>query len=181
MQSENRKKQLSEDEKKLIKAAKEKAHLLYEGRVTPHRSCGIALAETFNLNPSSYQSLRRGGITGYGECGALVAGRLILGEIFGDPDPLGGVTDKLRSAIQDYHKICESRLVRGNAPGEDNICNTLTGQFENFISSERACFCTDLVSMVAEACAEVMVSHGITLHIKPIPDCLDSEKPQVNT
>ena len=173
MKSENSKYLLSKEEKQLIKAAKEKAFLLYEGKITPHRSCGIALAETFNLNPASYQSLRRGGITGHGECGALVAGRLILGEIFGDPDPRGGVTDRLRSAIQEYNRLCDRRLVRGNAPGDDNICNTLTGQFDNFISSERACFCTNLVSMVAEVCAEVMVSHGITPHIKPITDCLD--------
>ena len=36
-----------------------KAFVLYEGTKTPHRSCGIALAEAFGRRPTSYQSLRR--------------------------------------------------------------------------------------------------------------------------
>ena len=41
-----------------------KALVLYEGAVTAHRSCGIALAEAFDRPSAAYQSLRRGGITG---------------------------------------------------------------------------------------------------------------------
>ena len=41
---------------------------------------GICLAETFNLPTAPYQALRRGGITGEGECGAIKAGELILGQ-----------------------------------------------------------------------------------------------------
>ena len=65
--------------KKLIEAARRKVFILYEGKRTPHRSCGICLAETFNLPTQPYQALRRGGITGEGQCGAIKAGELILG------------------------------------------------------------------------------------------------------
>jgi predicted DNA binding protein len=61
---------LTERERALIAAAREKAYILYQGRQVPHRSCGIALAETFGLATPAYQSLRRGGITGCGACGA---------------------------------------------------------------------------------------------------------------
>ena len=67
--------------------------------MTPHRSCGIALAATFGRPTAPYQSLRRGGITGDGPCGAIVAGQLLLGELFGDPDPTGPVTATLREAM----------------------------------------------------------------------------------
>ena len=61
---------LTASQRDLIERARAKAFLLYEGKVVPHRSCGIALAETFNLPARPYQCLRRGGITGEGECGA---------------------------------------------------------------------------------------------------------------
>ena len=66
----------------------------------PHRSCGIALAETFNLATTPYQCLRNGGITGKGECGAIKAGELILGEYLGDPDFVDGkgLNDFIESA-----------------------------------------------------------------------------------
>jgi hypothetical protein len=90
---------LTERERALIREARDKAYLLYEGRQVAHRSCGIALAETFNLPTRPYQALRRGGITGEGACGAIRAGEHILGEYLGDPDPTGPVTDVLREAI----------------------------------------------------------------------------------
>jgi hypothetical protein len=52
---------VDEQRDRLIQAAKEKCFILYQGTRTPHRSCGIALAETFNLQTAAYQSLRRGG------------------------------------------------------------------------------------------------------------------------
>src|SRR5437763_1805641 len=89
-------------ELELIAAARERARLLYEGREVQHRSCGIALAETFGLPSRPYQALRRGGITGEGECGAVKAGELVLGELLGDPAPTGLVTPKLRQAMVRY-------------------------------------------------------------------------------
>src|SRR6188472_4343478 len=95
-------KELNPDEQRLVEAAAEKAFLLYEGKVVPHRSCGIALAETFGLPTRPYQALRRGGITGKGACGAIRAGEHVLGELLGDPDPTGAVTPALRDAITWY-------------------------------------------------------------------------------
>ena len=69
----------------LVERAREHTRYLYDGVETPHRSCGISLAETFGRATPPYQSLRKGGITGCGECGAIKAGELILGEILGDP------------------------------------------------------------------------------------------------
>src|SRR6185436_8182347 len=97
----------------LIERAREKAFVLYEGKRVAHRSCGIALAETWGLGTRPYQSLRRGGITGEGECGAIKAGELVLGELLGDPDPAGAVTPTLRSAIQWYQRAIRVRMGRG--------------------------------------------------------------------
>jgi len=62
--------ELSPDEQAYVATARTKAFTLYEGVQVAHRSCGIALAETFGVPSRPYQALRRGGITGKGECGA---------------------------------------------------------------------------------------------------------------
>src|SRR5512143_3410790 len=93
---------LLDEERSYVDAARRAAFTLYEGVRTPHRSCGIALAETFGLPTPAYQSLRRGGITGKGACGAIRAGEQVLGELLGDPDPTGVVTPALREAITWY-------------------------------------------------------------------------------
>src|SRR4051794_14885559 len=90
---------LSAEEDAYVRAARDKAFVLYEGVRVPHRSCGIAIAETFGLPSRPYQALRRGGITGKGACGAIRAGEHVLGELLGDPDPGGAVTAELRAAI----------------------------------------------------------------------------------
>src|SRR5215475_2202446 len=94
--------ELTPDETAYVAAARQKAYVLYEGVQTPHRSCGIALAETFGLPTPAYQALRRGGITGKGDCGAIRAGEQVLGELLGDPDPTGAVTPALREAVAWY-------------------------------------------------------------------------------
>src|SRR3954466_3206500 len=93
---------LTPDEAAYVAAARDKAFVLYEGVHTPHRSCGIALAETFGLPTPAYQALRRGGITGKGDCGAIRAGEQVLGELLGDPSPTGAVTAILRDAVTWY-------------------------------------------------------------------------------
>lgn len=153
-----------------IAAARDKARILYEGVRTPHRSCGIAIAETFGRPSEAYQSLRRGGILGTGECGAIVAGRLVLGELLGDPDPTGQVTPALREGMERYEARWRDRIDRGAAPGDDIVCNTLTGPFPIFRSPERHAFCTDLATEVATAVAEVLVDTDHEVALTPIPD-----------
>ena len=75
---------LTEEERAYVARARDAAYVLYEGIRTPHRSCGIAIAETFGLPTRPYQALRKGGITGTGTCGAMRAGEQALGEILGE-------------------------------------------------------------------------------------------------
>lgn len=147
-----------------IEQARRTAFVLYEGRTVAHRSCGIALAETFGLPTRPYQIFRRGGLTGEGECGAIKAGEVILGELFGDPDPAGAVTPVLREAVAFYRARVRERLP-GPAPGSTAlypICNDLTGpaRFAQFASPERLGFCTSLVAEVAATVAETALAHG---------------------
>lgn len=157
---------LSEAERDTIAAARQKAFWLYEGRRVPHRSCGVALAETFNLPSQPYQALRKGGVTGEGECGVVVAGRLILGQVFGDPDPAGPVTPALRAAMEDYAARWPERI--GKRRGEDIACNTLTARFADFRGPERAAMCTSMAAEVAELVAEVMLRNGLQIVVTEI-------------
>jgi len=160
---------LSPAEQELVARARRQARLLYDGLVTPHRSCGIALAETFCLRTPPYQALRRGGLTGEGQCGAIVAGRLILGELLGDPDPTGAVTAPLRAAVDLFERLWRARIDRGAAPGASIVCNTLTGQFQAFASPERHAFCTDLATEVATCVAEALVRVGVVPAVSSVP------------
>jgi len=160
--------QMSEDEARtraltgaevaVIASARAKAHELYEGVRTPHRSCGIALAETFSLRSRPYQVLRRGGITGAGMCGAVQAGEMVLGEILGDPDPTGAVTAALREAMTWYREQVPTRIDRRQSP--DYVCNNLTGQHGDFHSPARVGHCTSIASQVAELTAEALLRFG---------------------
>jgi hypothetical protein len=146
---------LTASEQTYVEAAKQKAFILYEGVIVPHRSCGIAIAETFGLPSRSYQALRRGGISGQGDCGAIRAGEQVLGELLGDPDPCGAVTGRLRAAIiwyQQQWKLIESVT---NAP--DIVCNNLVRPLGQFSSPERSRFCTNLAAQVAALTAEALV------------------------
>src|SRR5437867_1028955 len=152
---------LSPDERARVAAAREKAFILYEGKRVPHRSCGIALAETFNLPTRAYQSLRRGGITGEGECGAIKAGELVLGELLGDPDPAGAVTPALRAAATWYQRVIRERLAAARIVTTDDIvCNTLTRRFADFGGDDRKAMCTNIAAEVAAATAEALVRFG---------------------
>jgi hypothetical protein len=159
---------LTDEERQAIAAAARKAEVLYEGRLVAHRSCGIAMAETFGLPPAPYQALRRGGVTGQGECGVVVGGRLVLGQWFGDPDPAGPVTEALRAAVGEYEARWRARVDRGRA-GDAVVCNALVAQFEDFAGPARAQFCTGLAAAVAGLVAEVILRNGGALTITPIP------------
>lgn len=131
--------------------------MLYEGIRTPHRSCGIAIAETFGLPTRPYQALRKGGITGTGTCGAMRAGEQALGEILGDPDPTGVVTPALREAITWYQEAA-ARIDRGASP--DTICNNLVRPLGDFAGPRRKAFCTSIAAEVAALTAEALVRFG---------------------
>lgn len=153
-------------EEKITIRAHDTALILYEGKLTPHRSCGICLAETFNLPTRPYQALRKGGITGKGECGSIKAGELIIGEYLGDPDPTGAITDQLRTAANRYRELWRERLNLGQSP--DHICENLTAQFGEFTSPERVNFCTHLAADVAAIVAQVLLEAGVDFEVKDI-------------
>jgi len=155
-----------------IRAAGDKAFVLYEGKRTPHRSCGICVAETFGLPTRAYQALRRGGITGEGECGAIKAGELVLGELLGDPDPTAPVTDALRRAAVRYREIWRAALA-GHV-GDSIVCNDLVARFPLFQSAERMSSCTRIASETAAAVARVLAEAGVEFEIPP----LDLEDPR---
>jgi len=157
---------LTEPERAYVDAARDKAFILYEGVRVPHRSCGIALAETFGLPTPAYQSLRRGGITGEGACGAIRAGEQVLGELLGDPDPTGPVTEVLRDAITWYQGETRTRIDRGASP--DIICNNLTRPHGDFRGPARMAFCTQLAAHVAAITAEALVRFADVAHRPPI-------------
>lgn len=152
----------------IVAALREKARVLYEGKVTPHRSCGIALAEAFDTGTRPYQALRRGGLTGEGQCGAIVAGQLLLGELLGDPDPTGPPRAELREAMAAYRAEIARRVDTGGAATQ--VCNDLVARFPVFQSEERAAFCTDIVATVAEIVAELALARGARIEPTPIDD-----------
>lgn len=151
----------------LVQRAAQLAYTLYEGREVPHRSCGIAIAETFGRETRPYQALRRGGLTGCGECGAIKAGELILGELLGDPDPTGPPTPALLQAAAAYRARWQARIAPG--PGGTIICNDLTAPFPDFRSPERHAACTHLAAEVAAAVAETLAEHGWSGPLRPDP------------
>ena len=147
-----------------IQAARLRAHTLYEGVETTHRSCGIALAETFCLATRPYQAFRKGGITGEGPCGSIQAGLIILGELLGDPDPTGAVTPALREAAGEYRRRWAAELFSG-AQDPDIVCNHLTEPHGDFFGSSRTSFCTGLTATVAALVAEIALKHGADVRI----------------
>lgn len=146
-----------------IAAARARAELLYLGEAVAHRSCGIALAETFGLPTRSYQSLRRGGLTGEGTCGALQAGILVLGELLGDPNPTGMPTPALRAAITTYRAEVGAQ-VEGSL---ESSCNVRTARFAEFQSHPRLVACTELAAIAAAGVAAALYDAA---HTVPIPE-----------
>ncbi len=144
-----------------VAAAEACADRLYAGIVTPHRSCGVAIAETFGVPHASYQALRRGGITGEGPCGAIAAGMLVLGELLGDPDPTGPVSPALREAAPRYRAAIARRIYGAH----DASCNLRTAPHGDFSGAARKTMCTRLAARTAGAVAEVLYDLG---HVVPI-------------
>jgi hypothetical protein len=142
-----------------VERARTTARRLYEGVETPHRSCGIALAETFGLDTRPFQAFRKGGITGEGPCGSIQAGLIILGHLLGDPDPTGPVTPALRAAAEEYQERWKAALFAGET-APDIVCNHLTRPHGEFMGDARKSFCTNLTATVAALVAEIALKHG---------------------
>jgi hypothetical protein len=119
--------------------------------------------------------LRKGGITGEGHCGAIRAGELILGEIFGDPDPTAAVTETLAAAVADYGARWKQALFQNER--ESIVCNDLTGRFAEFRSPERHGFCTNLTEIVARCIAETILAHGGEVEVRAIEGLPDEQQP----
>lgn len=145
---------LTDAEKAKIERARTLAFRLYDGKEVPHRSCGIAMAETFGVPTAPYQSLRRGGLTGRGPCGVVLGGRLLLGELLGDPDPSGPVTDVLRAAMVDYEARLPERVRQAT-------CDSLVAQLGDFQGARRHDHCAALTRETATLLAEVLIRHGV--------------------
>jgi hypothetical protein len=151
--AESSERSLTADEAAYVAAARDKAFVLYEGVRVPHRSCGIAIAETFALPTPPYQALRRGGITGKGACGAIRAGEQVLGELLGDPDPAGAVTPELRVAIAWFQDAWLARIRHGEP---DIVCDHLVRPLGDFMGPARKAFCTNIAADVAALAAEAL-------------------------
>ncbi len=157
-----------------------KAFVLFAGDETPHRSCGIAIAEAFGRRTLAYQGLRRGGITGQGTCGAVLGGRLVLGELLGDPEPTGAVTEALRRATVAYERRIQEELDHG--PSVDLTCNRMTAPHGDFAGPARTTFCRSLVAQVAQLVDELLQAEGV--RVEPVPVQLDdgsSFRPGIDT
>jgi hypothetical protein len=158
-----------------IEQAREKAWILYEGKRVPHHSCGICIAATFSLPTRPFQALRKGGVTGEGECGSIVAGRLVLGYFLGDPDPTGALRPELVEAMEYYEGLWKERTEPGQAlmraAKPDIVCNTLVGHLaDDFWGEERMDYCTRLSDHVAACVAETLERFDVEFEIEPLPD-----------
>ncbi len=159
---------------KRVKQAQELAYILYEGKRVPHHSCGICIAATFGLPTRPFQSLRKGGVTGEGECGAIVAGRLVLGYFLGDPDPTGPLRPELLEAMEHYESLWKERTEPGKAlmrgDKADIRCNTLVGHLaDDFWGEERMDHCTRLAAQIAACVAETLEAFGVAFEIPALP------------
>ncbi len=152
----------------VVREAEAIATALYAGEVVAHRSCGVAVAETFGRNVKPYSVLRRGGLTGEMECGAVRAGEMVLAELLGTDDPAAPLPDSLREAVEEYRARCRERLDSG--PSGRYICNELTSVFSDFHVPPRKKFCTSMCGAVAEIVAEVALRHGGAPTVVPLPD-----------
>jgi hypothetical protein len=150
----------------LVAEIREKARILYEGKLVPHRSCGMAIAETFDREPLPYHALRRGGLTGAGTCGAVLAGQLVLGELLAEPGSTAPASPRLLEAMKRYQAEVALRVAPG--PGGTLICNDLTSPFPDFMGEPRKALCTGLSATVAEIVARIVVELGGPLQVTPI-------------
>ena len=92
----------------------------------------------------------------------------MLGEILGDPDPTGKITDVLRQAAFLYRDLWRERLDLGQP---SNICNDIVAPLGDFHGPTRHGFCTNLAAEVAALACEVLLRTG---HQIAIPKHLEA-------
>lgn len=148
-----------------VEQARIAARLRYAGEVMAHRSCGVALAETFGCGIRPYTALRRGGLTGEHDCGAMRAGEMVLAELLGSDDPGAAIPPGLQAAITEFRRRCREQY--GQAGSCRMTCNDLTEPFVEFHDSPRKRFCTELVETVAAHVAELVLEHGAEVRVIP--------------
>ncbi len=158
---------MTADQQRVVESARQVAATLYTGQVVAHRSCGVAVAETFGCPVRPYHVLRRGGLTGERECGAVRAGELVLATLLGSDDPAAALPEALATAIAEYRRLCRERLGAGAAA--QYVCNDLTAAFADFQDPGRKQLCTTIAATVAATVAEVALAQGVTPTIAAVP------------
>ena len=153
--AESSERALTPDEAAYVAAARDKAFVLYEGVRTPHRSCGIALAETFGLPTPAYQALRRGGITGRARAARSAPASRCSASCSAIPIPTGAVTPALRAAVTWYQDAWQ-RARWSPAATPDIVCDHLVRPHGDFAGPARKAFCTNLAAEVAALTAEAL-------------------------
>lgn len=158
---------MTSEQREIVEAARRVAECLYRGERVEHRSCGVAVAETFGLNPMPYLVLRRGGLTGEQDCGAVRAGEMALAELIANGQYLGQTPEPLQAAIHDYRAVVRERI--GRRPDESLICNSLLEPFGDMASPARWSHCTSLAAEVAALVAEIALRYGADVRVTDIP------------
>ena len=102
----------------------------------------------------------------------------MLGELLGDPDPAGPVTEELRLAAEHYRRLWDERVARGPGGSCGSIgCNDLTAVFDDFMGEPRQKFCTSIAATVAEIVAEILVRLDAFEGITPISGLDEDSRP----
>ena len=126
---------MTTEQEQVVAAAAQTAEALYAGQQVAHRSCGVAVAQTFGCNAKPYAVLRRGGLTGEQTCGAVRAGEMVLSEMLAPEDPAGALPPELTAAIAHFRELCHTRLASGLSGVF--VCNELVADFGDFQQPER--------------------------------------------
>jgi hypothetical protein len=141
----------------LVERLSARARDLYSGQHLVARTSGVAIAETFGRRVSPYHGLARGGIAGEGECGAIVAGRLVIAEFLAGPDPKGILEGDLGVALRRYQHDIEHRIQGRGSP--DYICSSLVAPYDGYDDPARVPFCTAVVAEVARIVAAILLDY----------------------
>ena len=148
---------IEDSAQQLIEQLVQRAHDLYCGERLTKRASGVAIAETFGRRVTAYHGLSHGGFNGDGECGAIIAGRLVLAEFLGNSDPKEIKEGILVEAVLRYQQQI-ARRVQGRG-STDFVCSSLIAAYDDYSDPERLHFCCRLVSEVSRILAEILIDY----------------------